>query len=163
MVAFKINLFRRIFRRLPVIGIFDLRLQTWYRAYFGYEDYKKSGWFEFWNNWGLSIVQFEQQTSKKSLARHLCTVSCMYIRETSVVPEFKSTQFFIIFIPKICSVSSLKAQIKDSDYREPSENSSKKIYFESHHLAAVWWVPWRKRLRSPISNFPLNRQDIKSK
>ena len=54
MVAFKINLFRRIFRRLPVIGIFDLRLQTWYRAYFGYEDYKKSGWFEFWNNWGLS-------------------------------------------------------------------------------------------------------------
>ena len=60
------------------------------------------------------------------------------IRETSVVPDFKSTRFFIIFIPKICSVSSLKAQIKDSDYREPSEYSSKKIYFESHHLAAVW-------------------------
>ena len=63
MVAFKINLFRRIFRRLPVIGIFDLRLQTWYRAYFGYEDYKKSGWFEFWNNWGLSNVHLKPSDS----------------------------------------------------------------------------------------------------
>ena len=73
--------------------------------------------------------------TKKSIVQLLSPLDS---RETSVVPEFKSTRFFIIFIPKICSVSSLKAQLKDSDYREPSEYSSKKIYFESHHLAAVW-------------------------
>ena len=77
-----------------------------------------------------------RQINRKS--PEVVTFGSLSARETSVLPEFKSTRFFIIFIPKICSVSSLKAQIKDSDYREPSEYSSKKIYFESHHLAAVW-------------------------
>ena len=52
----------------------------------------------------------------------LTVIDLLQTRETSVVSEFKSTRFFIIFIPKVCSVSSLKAQIKDSDYCEPFEN-----------------------------------------
>ena len=59
-------------------------------------------------------------------------------REPPVDTEITLTQIFIIVVSKVCSVSSLKPHIKGSDYREPSENSSKKIYFESHHLAAVW-------------------------